>query len=319
MALTPIHTDPKRPPFMEEPTLAIPMAGGALGGQGGSTFKSGRHGGGGHHSPAEPPTHAVPWRGVPIASAANADRERSMAGRGPVIGITSDITHPAAKPESLRATCPLTYARAVAAAGGVPFLLPPIVALIPEQLRVCAGFVFTGGDDPRTEAFGVPTHPATTPVHAARQEYETSLLRALADRRETPVLGVCLGMQMMALIAGGRLNQHLPEILGTASDHADDRRHRIVTDATFVRFSPQCLTLAAPLMVTSHHHQAVDEPGTLSVVAVAHDGVIEGIADPERRFYLGVQWHPERTDDAALGVDLFGSLVRVAADPSAAR
>lgn len=270
-----------------------------------------------HHTAHAETEHGALWRGTAgSASTPQTERisRRSAHGHAPIIGITTDITHPADRPQSLRATCPLTYARSVAAAGGIPLLLPPILELIPQQLRACDGFVFTGGDDPRTEPFGVPTHPATTLVHPQRQEYETALLGALnaVEHRDTPVLGVCLGMQMMALLAGGTLNQHLPDALASAADHTGDRRHRVVTDTMFSRFSSKADEQSGQLTVTSHHHQAVEMPGNLSVVAVAHDGVIEGIADHQRRYYLGVQWHPERTDEPCLGLDLFVSLVQSA-------
>src|SRR5690242_4757214 len=117
----------------------------------------------------------------------------------PIIGITTDVTDPGGgKP--LRLDCSLAYARCVTAAGAVPVLLPPILESIHEHLRLFDGFVFTGGDDPRTEAFGAPTHPAAKPVHPDRQKYELALLEMLRSRRPgAPVLGVCLGMQMMTL------------------------------------------------------------------------------------------------------------------------
>ncbi len=258
--------------------------------------------------------HSPGW-----SSAALPEREwrRSPGSRpAPLVGITADITFPDGKPQSLRATCALTYARAVARAGGAPVILPPIVELIPEQVRRCDAFVLTGGDDPRTEPFGEPTHARAMLVHADRQAYETALLQALGAtaRARTPVLGVCLGMQMMALVAGGRLNQHLPDDTPTAAQHTGDRAHAIVLDETAEGAAQGAAARGFRLvpgeqLVTSHHHQAVRDPGRLRVLARAPDGVIEAIYDPARPFYLGVQWHPERTSAAALGDELFRSLV----------
>ena len=146
-------------------------------------------------------------------------------GERPVIGIAPDVVEP--RPRSVRAMCPLTYARALFAAGGWPVILPPIVEMIPEHLERCDGFVLIGGDDPRMEPFGVPTHPKATPVHELRQAFDMALLRALMERPETPTLGVCLGMQMMALVAGGSLDQHLPETLATAERHWGDAKHSV--------------------------------------------------------------------------------------------
>lgn len=205
----------------------------------------------------------------------------------------------------------MTYVHAVVEAGGVPILLPPPGAVNDAQLRdlarrhldLCQALVLTGGPDPRTERYGVPTHPAATPLHPDRQRYEESLLSAVDERRAVPVLGVCLGMQLMALHAGGSLNQHLPDDTPTAAEHMGDHTHAVNAIA------------GAPVasgVVTSHHHQAVRDPSRLRVVARAHDGVIEAIDDPARGFYLGVQWHPERTSDEAMGVEVFRRLIEAA-------
>lgn len=222
----------------------------------------------------------------------------------PLIGITTDITDPGqGKPPRL--DCSLAYSRCVADAGGIPVLLPPILALAPHHANLCDGFIFTGGDDPRTEAFGVPTHPDARPMHQVRQAYELALLDLLRDSRPAaPVLGICLGMQMMALHAGGKLNQHLPD------SHATAASHRGVHDVE-PSGEPSPLPIARG-RVLSNHHQAVSEPGPLVVTARSADEVIEAMSDPRRPFYCAVQWHPERTADAALGQRLFERLVAAA-------
>lgn len=215
----------------------------------------------------------------------------------PLIGITTDIDR-SRTPE--RAFASLTYARAIAGAGGTPILLPPLVDCLDLHLEACDAFVLTGGDDPRTEPFGVPTHAKATPIDPDRQDYETSLLQRLhATAPTVPVLGVCLGMQMMALVAGGSLDQHMPETTPTAPSHWA-RNHRIIPASSSAPFPAG--------EVHSKHRQAVSNPGRLQVLAHAPDGIIEALADPTKRFYIGVQWHPERTDDPALGLALFKSL-----------
>ena len=138
--------------------------------------------------------------------------------------------------------------------------------------------VFTGGDDPVMEAFGEPTHPLATPIDPARQEYELALLDWLEhDHPAKPVLGVCLGMQLMALHAGGSLNQHMPDDVPTHEHHRHDKAHNVrpVVDGGPV----------APGLVTSHHRQAVRDAGAMRVVAVAEDGVVEAIDDRTRVDY----------------------------------
>jgi len=191
----------------------------------------------------------------------------------------------------------------VAKAGGTPILLPPLPAMAHEHAALCSALVLTGGNDPLTEPFGAPTHPKAERVLPTRQAYELAVLHAFDERPEKPVLGICLGMQYMALVAGGELDQHLPETTPTAEDHTGERMHRV---------EPVDGSRLTAGEVMSSHHQAVCDAGALAVAAVAHDGVIEAVRDPSRGFYLGVQWHPERTDDYALGQGLFDRLVEAA-------
>ncbi|MFM9997029.1 MAG: gamma-glutamyl-gamma-aminobutyrate hydrolase family protein [Phycisphaerales bacterium] len=209
----------------------------------------------------------------------------------PLIGITCDVVD---NPKGPRAWNSLAYAQAVARAGGEPILLPPIAALAARHVERCDGIVLTGGDDPRMESFGKATHPAATVVHPVRQSYELALLAALEARPDLPVLGICLGLQWMALAAGGDLDQHLPDSLPQAGVH---RGTHTVTGEL------------GSGTIASNHHQAVSDPGRLRVVARADDGTIEGLSDPARPFYVGVQWHPEVTDDDSLGLGLFRKLI----------
>lgn len=217
----------------------------------------------------------------------------------PIIGITPDTGRSASG--ALRYEVASAYCSAIAAAGGSPLVLPHIVERIDAYVRLCAGFVFTGGDDPATEAFGEATHPRARRMDAQRQAFELALLAAIDARKPTAaVLGVCLGMQLMALHAGGRLHQHLPDVLGqeAASLHLNNREHAVRFDDGRVE------------RVISHHHQAVADAGAMKVVARACDGVIEAIAAPDRPMRVGVQWHPERMADDG---GLFARLVAAAA------
>ncbi|MFG0299629.1 MAG: gamma-glutamyl-gamma-aminobutyrate hydrolase family protein [Phycisphaerales bacterium JB047] len=224
-----------------------------------------------------------------------------MPSQRPLIAITADLMVRNDRPTAFST---MTYTRSVLAAGGVPIILPPTPGQIDELPDRFDAFILTGGDDPVTEPFGPPTHAAAVRVLPERQEFETQLLKALANSPDIPVLGICLGMQMMGLVAGGTLNQHLPD---THTSHADHWEH--THDIASVDES-----ILASGTTYSKHRQAIQDPGSMRTLATAHDGVIEAIDDPSRRFYLGVQWHPERTDNVPLGQHIIDELVRAAQD-----
>lgn len=209
----------------------------------------------------------------------------------PIIAITAD-----ADPERYFSRRP--YADAVAAAGGVPIILPCRAELAGAYLDRVDGLILSGGDDPAMEPFGKATHPKATRMDPERQAFELALLDQLR-RRDTPVLGICLGMQLMCLHAGGDIDQHLPESLPTAEQHWGRKEHEVHGQIGRGR-------------VLSHHRQAVINPGKLEIVGTAPDGVIEAVRDGARRFFVGVQWHPERMEDEALGLGMIRALVEAA-------
>lgn len=216
----------------------------------------------------------------------------------PVIGLTCDVEVGSGK-IFLRDA----YVDAVVAAGGVPLLLAPSVGLVDDYLALCAGFIFTGGDDPLMEEFGEATHPKATPVARSRQEFEIALLAALGVARCKPVLGICLGMQMMALTRGGELAQYLPESLATHELHWGKKEHGIrgrIGEGN----------------VLSHHKQAMVTAGAgFEVIGRSvEDDVIEAIEDSSwGPFCVGVQWHPEQSGAGDLGAGLLRRLVLAAA------
>lgn len=210
----------------------------------------------------------------------------------PLIGITPDV-------EDGRYRLSTAYAVMVERAGGLPVVLPALPGRAADYLARCDGLILSGGDDPDMTHWGVPMHPRAKAIDPERQAFETALLAHL-DEDDRPALGVCLGMQLMALHAGGTLDQHLPDTLATASDHWGRTAHEI--DGPIGHGT-----------VHSHHRQAIVDPGGLTVVGRAPDGVIEAVRDERRPFRLGVQWHPERTDDPALGFALIAGLVEAAA------
>lgn len=233
----------------------------------------------------------------------------------PLIGIDTDLTTDDKGVE--RCTLRSNYVKAIIEAGGVPLLLPTEPTLASTYVKACDGILLTGGDDPRTEPFGEPTHPRARPIEARRQAFIIALLAAIDEQPALPTLGICLGMQMMSLHAGGKLHQYLPDILTHPQIHQACNPHPVtINHPDSVLFQSLARKPAAAhsatlseCVIVSAHQQSVADPGRLRTVAIAEDGVIEAVDDPARLFYAGVQWHPERGDEGNLSFGLLQQFV----------
>ena len=217
----------------------------------------------------------------------------------PVIGITPDVGRTTARPG--RPALPQyelkqAYADAVLAAGGLPVVLPyseePAAAA--EAIELCDGLVITGGAfDIPPEAYGAKAGDRLGPLKPGRTAYEQRVLRA-ALAADVPVLGICGGMQLLAVELGGTLYQDIGAEVSGAFDHeqrGDPRKPGHA--ASVVRGSALAAIVGATeIQVNSTHHQAVKDAGRGVVCAAAPDGIVEAIELPGR-FALGVQWHPE--------------------------
>ena len=227
----------------------------------------------------------------------------------PVIGITTYVEPAAWGQWNLPAALiPYAYVRGVEEAGGRALLVPPSDDAIEETLDALDGVLFTGGSDLDPSTDGAEAHEKTYGVRSERDSAELALLQAALER-DMPVLAICRGSQVLNVARGGDLEQHLPdslghelhkERLGEFSDHevsveTGSRLGGIVGDR---------------IPVKSSHHQGFGRIGDgLVTTAQADDGTIEALEDPSRRFAVGVLWHPEEGEDAAL----FRALVKEAA------
>lgn len=202
---------------------------------------------------------------------------------------------------------PSEYARAVEAAGGIPVLLPPTqpdaAAEVVDRLD---GLVISGGADVDPKRYGEAPGEHTVSWRDDRDAWELALLDA-ADAVGLPVLGVCRGMQVMAVHAGGRLAQHVPDVVGHER-HNPGASSYGETDIRLAPGSRLAALLPEGAVGTCHHHQAVAEHPGFVAVAWADDGLLEAMEAPGDRFRLGVQWHPEAAEDARL----FAGLVQAA-------
>jgi putative glutamine amidotransferase len=218
-----------------------------------------------------------------------------LAAVPPTIGITLRIDD-RGRLRGGRETAHLAtdYADAVAAVGGVPIHLPvqPHASVLLDRID---GLLIPGGGDFAPPA-AYPT-PVDFDLVAPRQlEFDRALLAAAA-RRGLPVLGVCYGMQLLALEGGGSLHYHLPLDLPAAGPHAppDEAARHPVEFEKETRLAG--IFGAGPRSVNTRHHQAVASVGPgQRVAARAADGVIEAIEEVGARFCVGVQWHPERME-----------------------
>jgi putative glutamine amidotransferase len=223
----------------------------------------------------------------------------------PIIGICAALERVKWGPwDETVAMMPASYIRAVQAAGGLPVLLPPddAAAEDPDELldRVDA-LLLAGGVDVDPASYGAPTHPEVTRTVPERDRFELALAHRALER-ELPLLGICRGLQTLNVARGGTLLQHVPDVVGH-----DEHRH------TLGQFADHAVELEAGslaaraagaerLAVKSHHHQGIEELGEgLEVTGWSvPDQLAEAVEDPDRRFVLGVLWHPEEDESSRL-------------------
>jgi putative glutamine amidotransferase len=234
----------------------------------------------------------------------------------PVIGITTYVTPAKWGSWDLEASLiPHDYVRAVEEAGGRPLLVPPSDEGIDETLDAVDALIFSGGSDLDPVHYGQQAHPETFGIHEERDRAELELMKAALER-DMPVLGVCRGIQVLNVARGGNLIQHLPELVGHEGHKNDPPGEFIDHDVAIEPDTTLAQILGERHGVKSHHHQGLDALGEgLRVSAHAEDGSVEGVEDPERRFALGVLWHPEAGEDRKL----FEALVEQAREYKQAR
>jgi putative glutamine amidotransferase len=225
----------------------------------------------------------------------------------PVIGVCTSLVEAAwsvwKQPAALT---PYNYIAAIHRAGGIAVMIPPDPGFDrdPDQvLDLVDGLILAGGNDIDPATYHAAPHPETKGTVPERDASELALARR-AWERDLPVLGICRGMQLLNVAAGGTLLQHLPDEVG----HSDHRINPGSFDGADhdVRLDPGSLAARAAgeeVHVTkSHHHQGVDVVGRgLRVTGhSALDDLPEAVEAPDSRFVLGVQWHPEADETSTV-------------------
>ena len=231
-----------------------------------------------------------------------------------VIGITGNY-------EDLTCKIGRGYYQSVVEAGGVPLIIPPVADrhVIINTLQRIDGLILSGGGDYNPLWAGEEPSPL---LHGINQERDNAelLITRLAYNRQIPILGICRGIQTLAMALGGKVAQDLSEVRGHGGTEVRDIKHSQDADRSepthSVTIEPDSIlaeiykSYLSPLCVNSFHHQAVSDPGAkFRVVATAPDGVIEAMESSEYKPILGVQWHPECMES---GLPLFQWLVKEA-------
>ena len=229
----------------------------------------------------------------------------------PVIGITANY-------DDGKSMLAEGYYKKVVAAGGVPLLIPPMddTDTIINTLDRIDGLILSGGGDYNPLFCGEEPSPRLHSINGERDLPELLITR-LAYNRQIPIMGICRGIQTLAMALGGTVRQDIGDTEGLIK-HSQDAHRSVPTHSVSVCDDSVLHHIygSRTLYVNSFHHQAVGEPGDkFRVVARSSDGVVEAMESTEMKSIIGVQWHPECIDD---GLPLFKWLVAEAADYHAA-
>ncbi len=209
----------------------------------------------------------------------------------PVIGITA-----AHCTEELKTFPRALYVEMVKNAGGQPILLPPVKALeeAKEALGLVDGLILSGGGDISPNFFGeLPSREMGDCL--PDRDLSEIILAQVAINLDMPVLGICRGIQILAIAAGGKIFQDIPSQYPRAMQHKQTSpREYVWHEVELLDSSLKVLIGQNKIGVNSIHHQAVSNiPDGFKINAIAADGIIEGIEKISARFCIGVQWHPE--------------------------
>ena len=188
------------------------------------------------------------------------------------------------------------YVDAVNKAGGIPLLLPPVedAETVCRYVRLCDGFILSGGGDINPALYGEIPHPKLEEFHSTLDHSQWLLTQEIL-RADKPLLAVCRGVQLLNVVQGGSLWQDVsaidhPVMLHSQFSPRGDLFHpvNIAQDSILHRL------FGDKLVVNSFHHQCLKDLGKgLEITATAPDGIIEAVEMPDHRFVIGIQWHPE--------------------------
>jgi putative glutamine amidotransferase len=209
------------------------------------------------------------------------------------------------------------YFQAIVNSGGVPIGIPHQKTAIAQYIEMIDGLVVTGGDyDIDPEMYNEHASNGMRAMKNNRANFERELILAAMEKK-IPILGICAGEQLMAVIFGGKLIQDIPTEIGTDIIHEQSviglSHHKTIHNISIRNGSLlHKISGALTMKVNSTHHQAVKSVGPEMIVcANAPDGIIEAIEHISYPFLLGVEWHPEY-ENSKEDTNIFAGLVEEA-------
>jgi len=232
----------------------------------------------------------LPWNG-------NLNKITNM--KKPIIGITLDLASDTAGKYSYAwrpwYAIRRDYSDIITKAGGIPVLLP-YCADINELLDAVDGLVIPGGDeDINPKFYGQEITSPKVKTNDERANFEIALVKA-AIKRNMPIFGICNGLQIINVVLGGTLIQHIPDSHQSNINHEQPAPKHVPTHSIIIKEGTLLSKLSKSnnIEVNTTHHQAIDKVGEgLTVSAKAPDGIIEAVESESHRFLVGVQWHSE--------------------------
>lgn len=217
----------------------------------------------------------------------------------PIIGIVLDLVSgcPLGTSYSERPFYALRrdYSDIVTKYGGIPLFLP-YCAEIDDLLKMIDGLIIPGGDeDINPKFYGQEITSSKVKVNDKRASFELALVKKALEI-DIPILGICNGLQVINVVLGGTLIQHIPDSFPSHINHEQPHPKNIPTHPVIIEKNTFVSTLCSSSIfeVNTTHHQAIDKIGAgIKISAKAPDGIIEAIELPGYRFVVGVQWHSE--------------------------
>lgn len=213
----------------------------------------------------------------------------------PLIGVTLDAQEPGSYSNYPWYALRENYCSAIVDAGGVPISLAHDLCLVDDYLSLIDALMITGGGhDVDPALYGAQECHLTVKIKPRRTSFEMEITRKALEKN-IPVLGICGGLQLVNVVLGGTLIQHIPDEVPGSLEHNKKKPHDPCHTVKIAQNSQlHQIVESTEFPVNSVHHQAIKDVGPYAMVnALAPDGVIEGIESSKYRFCLGLQWHPE--------------------------